>query len=330
MKEYKGLYHDEKKDIVSFEHGAHFKYLDLYNALMNLQSKNSSRNDLQYLETDYSQNLNGNNNDILLFKPKSKKKKKIKLKERNNDNNRYHDNDYPNYDDEINKNSNNAINIRGSFTHKRKDIKIPNTFVSRSVDRSKNKLPTILQNSIGNNNLASLNSNKEDDDFKIEDEINRIANSKTMKIKNINLHKNRKSNKGDLLPIISSFNYNKNTNEEGNILDESKSRIKDNQIIKRFQNHAVTKINNKNNYKFLLNDMYGSNLEDQKSKIMPNIKIRSIFDTEKQIKNHKLLNRINNNYHNNYVETINNDLSKQIYQLKKQLLGKSIKNSNLI
>ena len=72
MKHYKGLFYNDKSIAPSFEHGAHFKYLDLVNALQKLQNELSSKNDVQNLETNYSPVKN----DILIVDKRIKKHKK--------------------------------------------------------------------------------------------------------------------------------------------------------------------------------------------------------------------------------------------------------------
>ena len=61
------------------------------------------------------------------------------------------------------------------------------------------------------------------------------------------------------------------------------------------------------------------NTEKGKSKVFLNNRIRSIFEIEKEIKKNYLNNDISNNNINNknYIDVINNDISNQIYQLKK-------------
>ena len=54
-------------------------------------------------------------------------------------------------------------------------------------------------------------------------------------------------------------------------------------------------------------------------KVRDSNRLRSIFETEKIIKKNNLLNEPNS-HNKRYVETVNNDISKQIYLLKKQLL----------
>ena len=76
MKEFKGLYHNEETRIPSFEHGAHFRYLDLFNALKELKSNLSNKNESQNLEIYNTPNKN----EILLIKENNKKPKHYKLK----------------------------------------------------------------------------------------------------------------------------------------------------------------------------------------------------------------------------------------------------------
>jgi len=54
MKDYKGLYHNDNSITPCFEHGAHFKYLDLVNALLELQKNYSNKNETPNTQTDIS------------------------------------------------------------------------------------------------------------------------------------------------------------------------------------------------------------------------------------------------------------------------------------
>ena len=155
MKNYKGLYHDDN-DIKApnYEHGAHFKYSDLVEALKKLQV------DLSKDKLNLEINNTPNKDDKKLTNESTKKLKKIKLKNiNNNENKRYNEINYTerNNDKEI-KIENNDIFLKYSkdtekelFQRKRKHkkIKLPKDFC-KSLDRKESKLPTI------NSNLNSI------------------------------------------------------------------------------------------------------------------------------------------------------------------------------
>ena len=313
MKDFKGIYGEQEKDITYYEHGAHFKYSDLVNALNRLQSKPLPKKDLQLRDE-----LNNANDVKIIGEKKKKKKYKLKLNtEANNDNNdnnnRYKDLDsdykvepYPN---EEKKNDNEK------FTYHLKKSKVINA-ISKSVDRSKINLPKIVYNHINNNS----NSNNIHNPLSLR---NKSFNTKELKtlikdsqIKEDKKYKNEENSKEDILPKLDSNYYNQDLKEK-----EYKKTI-DN--IKMFS----IKNKNKRSYNFNNNnDRMNTENGKSKSKFFLNNRIRSIFEIEKEIKKNYLNNELSNNYSNNknYIDVINNDISNQIYQLKKNLL---INNSN--
>ena len=83
MNDYKGLYHDQSLETQYFEHGAHFKYIDLFNALKELQSKFYSKDEIQNFEKDNSLGESPIKSDITLINEKMEKFKIYKLKTNN-------------------------------------------------------------------------------------------------------------------------------------------------------------------------------------------------------------------------------------------------------
>ena len=315
MKEYKGLYNNnEDKKTDFFEHGAHFKYLDLVNALKELQT--NSKNDEQTQETD---NISKNKIEILMMKEKIKKRRKYKLKlyDDNNNNQRYKD-IYSKEDAKFNK------NIKDSFNNKR--IKVIKN-ISKSVDRSQDNLPKIIYNNINNNNSISLR-NKSFNPKKITETI--INNNDediipiNKSVKNFEIEKDKEK----FLPKISSYYYKQLTkeNEDRNsdfFEEETKNQSKrDNK--KYINNLKYNSIKNRRIFKLFLNEKNNNrndiiNTENSNSKSIINNKLKSIFDTEKQIKiKNNNIDKIDFN-DKNYFEKINNDITHQIYQLKKNL-----------
>lgn len=318
MKEYKGLYHNENSKKKIYEHGAHFKYSDLFNVLKELQNETSSENNIQ----------NKNNlNNKLFNKEKRKKQKKYKLKliteeNKNFANQRYFD--YPN--DKKNENKNNLI-INDSFPKRINPI-------SKSVDKTNINLPKIIINNRNNISFSvkkKSNISKKKKDIRVIDIINEKEYIDKI---NESLRNNyAEINKEERLPKINSFYFNQiekeyeYDNKNNNIYEEEeKNQYKDNKIIKNenknnLKLYTVKKFNNKKIHKIFLEDIdNNNNYENPKNKEMNiNSRIRSIFEREKQIK-------INNNndindriafYEKDYINTINNDISQQIYNLKK-------------
>ena len=153
--------------------------------------------------------------------------------------------------------------------------------------------------------------------------------------------KNRiKHESGEYLPIIKSFNYNqifqekenKKTNIDG--IEESKNKFEENHInqiennmdANIIKNNHIKSINRKGLSKLLLNDINNNmSQENSISKRLINNKIKSIFNTEKQIKYNNLLTERYNNYDKIELESNDNDISRKLYQLKRKLLNNSKK-----
>lgn len=355
MKFYKGLYYNDKSKAPSFEHGAHFKYLDLVNALQKLKDELSSKIDIQNLETNYSPVKN----DILVIDKKIKKRKKYKLSlkalnSEKKDNLRYNliDNQNNNFENEKNEKiieENDDISsikeIKNKHHHIQKDV-------SKSIDRKWNKLPIINNhNSIslknksfnpqkymekiiydyGNNENDGNNRYKDRDD---EDKMNVEKSDIRSKIlgQSKKHHKKKRNNVAhstDVLPKINSFYYQQrikqeqeNENDEKDIseyiekekLNELKNTIDANNNIQIYQPRK------KNSHNKFRTNLYIKDLSNNKNDIFSdmkktrkdfdNYKLKSIFETEKQIKDSK-----------NYIETINNEMARQIHHLKLNLLS---------
>ena len=358
MKHYKGLYYNDKSLAPSFEHGAHFKYLDLVNALQKLQDELSSKIDIQNLETNYSPVKN----DILVVDKRIKKRKKYRLSSKvlnteKKENQRYNlfDSQNNNIENEKNEKINeendeiNSIKVtKSKHHHIQKDI-------SKSIDRNWKKLPIINNhNSISLKNKSfnpqkymekiiydyenNENEEKEDNnrykDRDDEDKMNVEKSDIRSKIlgQSKKHHKKKRNNVAhstDILPKINSFYYQQrikqeqeNENDEKDIseyiekekLNELKNTIDANNNIQIYQprkknshNKFSTNlfIKDLSNYK---NDIFSDKKKSRKD--FDNYKLKSIFETEKQIKDSK-----------NYIETINNEMARQIHHLKLNLLS---------
>ena len=374
MKNYKGLYYNDKSIAPSFEYGAHFKYLDLVTALQQLQNELSSKNDIQNLETNYSPVKN----DTLVVDKRIKKRKKFRLSSKilntdKKDNHRYNEIDTQNnnidseQNDEIKskKNSNkDSIKANKSKHHIHKDI-------SKSIDRNFKKFPIINNhNSIslknksfnpkkymekiihdyendGNNDNNDNNENFDNNRYKNDEDKNNIE---TIDIRSKILGKFKKHHKKDrnnvahstdVLPKINSFYYQQKIMHEHEQGNENKDNEISEYIEKEKQNELKNTIDaNSNNIqiyqprKKISHKKYRSNLfmkynlnkndifSDMKKskKELDNFRLKSIFETEKQIKDNK-----------NYIETINNEMARQIHHLKLNLLnGRTKKAKDLL
>lgn len=298
MKDYKGLYHGEQKNIESYEHGAHFKYSDLVNALNKLLAKET-----QNEESDIKSN---NKKETSVNKEKKKKVKKYKLKldkENSNVNQRYNNNIF---NSNVNLNENdkdkNIDDILEHYSFYKIKQNVALNPISKSVDRSNVNLPKIINNINSNfntNNPIPINLKKQS------------YNSKQLK-KILNENNNEK-NREEILPLLGSL-YHKQGKKEKDCVNNIK--------IEDIKLNSIKNPKNKRNRKIFLKDFNDS----ENSKGILNNKLKSIFDTEKPIKKNNQIYQINNNYYNkNYIETVNNDISRQMYLIKKQLMGNSSK-----
>ena len=319
MKDFKGIYgeQEKEKEVNYYEHGAHFKYSDLVNALNKLQSKQLPKKDLKFQEE-----LN-NTNEIKIAGEKKKKKKyklKINTEGNNEDNNRYKDFDVEFKVDQDEYPNEEKKNDNEKFIYHLKKSKIVNT-ISKSVDRSKINLPKIVYNHINNNSNINNNNNPislRNKSFNSKELKELFEDKKTNENKK---NKNEENSKVDVLPKLDSNCYNQN--------------LKEKEYKKTIENIKMLSIKNKNKRSYNNNNhsIDRMNTENGKSKFFLNNRIRSIFEIEKEIKKNYLNKELsNNNYNNNtnknYMNVINNDISNQIYQLKKNLLNNINKKEN--
>ena len=319
MKDFKGIYgeQEKEKEVNYYEHGAHFKYSDLVNALNKLQSKQLPKKDLKLQEE-----LNNTNEIKIAGEKKKKKKYKLKLNTEGNneDNNRYKDFDVDFKVDQDEYPNEEKKNDNEKFIYHLKKSKIVNT-ISKSVDRSKINLPKIVFNHINNNSNINNNNNPislRNKSFNSKELKELFEDKKTNENKK---NKNEENSKVDVLPKLDSNCYNQN--------------LKEKEYKKTIENIKMLSIKNKNKRSYNNNNhsIDRMNTENGKSKFFLNNRIRSIFEIEKEIKKNYLNKELsNNNYNNNtnknYMNVINNDISNQIYRLKKNLLNNINKKEN--
>ena len=307
MNDYKGIYHNVQDKTESFEYGAHFKYADLYRILKDLQVKQLNENK----DEDDKNIITIENNDEVDI---TKKRKKLKLKTFNiNQNNRY-----------VITDANKKNNDRDDFSiieeededrrvHKRKKHK----FVTKSVEKV--RLPNISSNSLISIQIKAPNKNM-------------LAESYDAHVLRRKKEKDRTLN----FPKINSLHRNNILSEtEKNLIFETENHIQDNNAIKIYKDS----INNDQSYKSWSNNQLpqvsNSNLDienEEKTELFlkprrkPN-KLLSIFEKEKLRKNnHNLFLGEKNNYLNkDHRDILNNEMAKQIHNLKKKLKGNSNK-----
>ena len=286
MKEYKGIYHNVEDSTKSYEYGAHFKYSELYIALKNLQIKQQNE-DAPSGENNNSPKENKNEEELF----KEKKRKKYKLKSfKIDENNRY-------FKTEANqkRNESNELAI----------IEDDELGIKNKSRRKKSRFVTKVNlPKISSNNLVSLEK----------------SNLKTISNEKIKIHKSYDFNNMKRISfpkIYSLYKENMQENANNNIIVETQSIFDEKGGIKIYKD-SNEELNRKSKNKIF----------DSKDKIelLPKAhrkedRLKSIFDKEKSIKNRNLFLGEKNNYKiNEKRDIINNPISQQIYNLKKQLI----------
>ena len=312
MKEYKGFYHDTKDTTKLYEFGAHFKYSELFQALKNIQIKQEN-----------NETFNENNNISLNIKSNAeneltKKRKKYKLKSMNlNINNRYN---LVTENKETNKNNIDTIQEEEDNENEPK--------INRSMAKSLDKvlLPTIKTNNINNKDIYSRRKNK--NQYRLTERfINEDKNTyNPIKLNRSSDFKNKSKEGKKEFPKINSFYY-KNILQEDKDQIETQSRFKETTSIKIY-NGLKSEKKNKNFPKMLhLYNESKSNVKTEEIRVERKAeRLKSIFEKEKLIKNNNLFLGEKNNYYNKEKDILNDEMAHQIYNLKKQLLGKTKKN----
>lgn len=312
MKEYKGIYHNVQDKTESFEFGAHFKYSDLYNILKDLQIKQQNENNVED-DKNISPKIIENKEEIEI----TKKRKKLKLKSfAINDNKRYLLTDANKKD-----NDNDDFSIikeeqENKKTHKRKKIK----YVTKSVEKV--RLPNISSNSLIS--LQNIVSHK-----------NILAES----YDSHNLRKKKEKDKKINFPIITALHRNNplKETEKNHMIFETQSRFQDNGAIKIYNGsedmESDEQSSSKNHQLPQLNSITQENDNEEKNELLvkPQRKINrllSIFEKEKMRKNNNynlFLGDKNIYLNREHKDIMNNEMAKQIHNLKKQLKGNSNK-----
>ena len=230
--------------------------------------------------------------------------------------------------------------------------------ISKNIERNFKKLPII-----NNHNSVSLknksfnpqkymekiiydyenNENEDNNRYKDQNDEEKI-NVEKSDIKSKILSKSKKHHKykrnniihsTDILPKINSFYYQQITKKEQEQENENNDKDISEFIEKEKQNELINTIDvnnniqifqprkkishNKFNTKLFMkdisinkNDIFADMKKSRKD--LNNFKLKSIFQTEKQIKDNK-----------NYIETINNEMARQIHHLKINLLSEKNK-----
>ena len=307
MKDYKGVYYNVQDKSESFEYGAHFKYADLYRILKDLQIKQQNENKDEDDKNTTTKNIE-NKEEVDI----TKKRKKLKLKTfAINQNNRYL------FTDSTKKNNDKdefSVIEEEEIKHGRKKNKL----ITKSVEKV--RLPNISSNGLISIQIKAPNKNI-------------LAESYDAHVLR------RKKDKGRTIhfPKINSLHRNNIISEtEKNFIFETENRLPDNNAIKIYKPSLDNDPSNQSSSRKQLPQVSSLNqdIENEektdlflKPKRKTN-KLLSIFEKEKLRKNNfnLFLGEKNNYLNKEHRDIMNNEMAKQIHNLKKQLKGHSNKN----
>ena len=328
MKDYKGIYHGTTSTTNYYEFGAHFKYLELYNALNKLKKEKT-------------ENIPLNDDSLLKLENKeekepSKKRKKYKLKTLDVKDIK-ESKKYLGLETDINEKSKEKGNKEFSTIEEEQEnnIKENRRKKSRLLTKSLDKivLPKIKIKNLNNEDnskdkilspIKLLEEKKDKNNY----QIGRLSKSLDLKKKNA-------SEKKDNFPKINS-NYFKDIiiEEKDNkeMVEETQSRFKDNnESIKIFNNNEDNNIRKGKILKklstrriervSLINNEQEKNFELLPKSSIKLDRLKSIFEKEKEIKRINLFLGQKNNYSTNNRNLMNEEMAQQIHNLKMQILS---------
>ena len=328
MKDYKGIYHGTTSTTNYYEFGAHFQYLELYNALNKLKKERA-------------ENIPLNDDSLLKLENKeekepSKKRKKYKLKTLDIKDIK-ESKKYLGLETDINEKSKEKGKKEFATIEEEQEnnIKDNRRKKSRLLTKSLDKivLPKIKIKNLNNEDnskdkilspIKLLEEKKDKNNY----QIGRLS-------KSLNLKKKNASEKKDNFPKINS-NYFKDIiiEEKDNkeMVEETQSRFKDNnESIKIFNNNEDNNIRKGKILKklatrrmeriSLINNEQEKNIELLPKSSIKLDRLKSIFEKEKEIKRINLFLGQKNNYSTNNRNLMNEEMAQQIHNLKMQILS---------
>ena len=328
MKDYKGIYHGTTSTTNYYEFGAHFQYLELYNALNKLKKEKA-------------ENIPLNDDSLLKLENKeekepSKKRKKYKLKTLDvkdiKESKRY-----LGLETDINEKSKEKGKNKFSTIEEEQEnnIKDNRRKKSRLLTKSLDKivLPKIKIKNLNNEDnskdkilspIKLLEEKKDKNNY----QIGRLS-------KSLNLKKKSAIEKKDNFPKINSNYFRDIIIEEKDnkeMVEETQSRFKDNnESIKIFNNNEDNNIRKGKILKklatrrmeriSLINNEQEKNFELLPKSSIKLDRLKSIFEKEKEIKRINLFLGQKNNYSTNNRNLMNEEMAQQIHNLKMQILS---------
>ena len=327
MKDYKGIYHGTTNTTNYYEFGAHFQYLELYNALNKLKKERA-------------ENIPLNDDSLLKLENKeekepSKKRKKYKLKTLDVKDIK-ESKKYLGLETDINEKSKEKGKKFSTIEEEQENnIKDNRRKKSRLLTKSLDKivLPKIKIKNLNNEDnskdkilspIKLLEEKKDKNNY----QIGRLS-------KSLNLKKKNDSEKKDNFPKINSNYFKDIIIEEKNnkeMVEETQSRFKDNnESIKIFNNNEDNNIRKGKILKklatrrmervSLINNEQEKNIELLPKSSIKLDRLKSIFEKEKEIKRINLFLGQKNNYSTNNRNLMNEEMAQQIHNLKMQILS---------
>ena len=328
MKDYKGIYHGTTSTTNYYEFGAHFQYLELYNALNKLKKERA-------------ENIPLNDDSLLKLENKeekepSKKRKKYKLKTLDVKDIK-ESKKYLGLETDINEKSKEKGKNKFSTIEEEQEnnIKDNRRKKSRLLTKSLDKivLPKIKIKNLNNEDnskdkilspIKLLEEKKDKNNY----QIGRLSKSLDLKKKNA-------SEKKENFPKINSNYFRDIIIEEKDnkeMVEETQSRFKDNnESIKIFNNNEDNNIRKGKILKklstrrmervSLINNEQEKNFELLPKSSIKLDRLKSIFEKEKEIKRINLFLGQKNNYSTNNRNLMNEEMAQQIHNLKMQILS---------
>jgi len=328
MKDYKGIYHGTTSTTNYYEFGAHFQYLELYNALNKLKKERA-------------ENIPLNDDSLLKLENKeekepSKKRKKYKLKTLDVKDIK-ESKKYLGLETDINEKSKEKGKNKFSTIEEEQEnnIKDNRRKKSRLLTKSLDKivLPKIKIKNLNNEDnskdkilspIKLLEEKKDKNNY----QIGRLS-------KSLDLKKKSAIEKKDNFPKINSNYFRDIIIEEKDnkeMVEETQSRFKDNnESIKIFNNNEDNNIRKGKILKklstrrmervSLINNEQEKNFELLPKSSIKLDRLKSIFEKEKEIKRINLFLGQKNNYSTNNRNLMNEEMAQQIHNLKMQILS---------
>lgn len=295
MKNFKGVYHDITDKVKTYEFGAHFKYEELFdrlNKLKNEENKNNTFEENKRYQIP-TENIIEPNEHV-------KKRKKYRLETfADKDNSKY-------------------LNFISKIKNEKNDDYKVSIIQEEDKDfpKQKRKKIKLLTHSYDKVKLPYINTNNSNHDISLKNNLlklnNKLTESNAEKNQNMNIKRNSLNISSD--KFLALKNNRKHFPKINSLyLNNIVQQAKENNLSKEDENQNILRED--------------ENLKIKLKYIRKKERLKSIFEKEKQIKNNNfnLFLGEKNNY-SSIKNIVNNDeMSYQIYNLKKKLLGNSIR-----